>query len=129
MRESGVEGDLFEIKDYFAELIVLDDSKVIGKPITDIVLPESDINVISLKRGKVFVKGRQLKSLPLDVGDRLLVRCDSQNLQAFITEHKLFIKGDRPIPAEDPNNTEATADTELPKAEETLKPDDLENVF
>jgi di/tricarboxylate transporter len=123
-RKSGVEGDLFEIKDYFAELIVLADSKVIGKSIAEIVAPESDLNVISLKRGRVFVKGRQMKSLSLDAGDRLLVRCDSQNLQAFITEHKLSIKGDRPIPAEDPNNPETPV--AAPKAEETLKPDDLE---
>jgi di/tricarboxylate transporter len=125
-RKSGVEGDLFEIKDYFAELIVLADSKVIGKSITEIVAPESDLNVISLKRGRVFVKGRQLKSLALDEGDRLLVRCDSQNLQAFITEHKLVIKGDRPIPAEDPNNPEQAEPAAAPKAEETLKPDELE---
>jgi di/tricarboxylate transporter len=122
-RKSGVEGDLFEIKDYFAELIVLADSKVIGKSISEIVAPESDLNVISLKRGRVFVKGRQMKSLSLDEGDRLLVRCDSQNLQAFITEHKLVIKGDRPIPVEDPNNPETPV--AAPK-EETLKPDDLE---
>lgn len=125
-RKSGVEGDLFEIKDYFAELIVLADSKVIGKSITEIVAPESDLNVISLKRGRVFVKGRQMKSLALDEGDRLLVRCDSQNLQAFITEHKLVIKGDRPIPVEDPNNPESAI--VAPKVEETLKPDDLEIV-
>ncbi len=109
-RKSGVEGDLFEIEDYFAELIVLEDAKAIGKSIKEIVPPESDVNIISLKRGKVFVKGRQMKTLPLEVGDRILVRSDSQNLQTFLTEHKLMIKGDRPLP------------------DDTLKPDDLEIV-
>jgi di/tricarboxylate transporter len=126
-RKSGVEGDLFEIKDYFAELIVLVDSKVIGKSIADIVAPESDLNVISLKRGRVFVKGRQMKSLALEEGDRLLVRCDSQHLQAFITEHKLVIKGDRPIPAED-TNSDSAGTTDAPKTEETFKPHNLEIV-
>ncbi|MDZ4657673.1 MAG: SLC13 family permease [Bythopirellula sp.] len=115
-RQSGVEGDLFEIADYFAELIVLEDSKVIGKSITEIVTPESDMNVISLKRGKVFVKGRQMKSLALEEGDRILMRSGSQDLQAFITEHKLAIKGDRPIP------------DDSPKPAETVKPEDLEIV-
>jgi di/tricarboxylate transporter len=127
-RKSGVEGDLFEIKDYFAELIVLADSKVIGRSIADIVAPESDLNVISLKRGRVFVKGRQMKSLALEEGDRLLVRCDSQHLQAFITEHKFVIKGDRPIPAEDTSNPESTGSTDAPKTEETFKPHNLEIV-
>jgi di/tricarboxylate transporter len=127
-RKSGVEGDLFEIKDYFAELIVLADSKVIGKSISEIVAPESDLNVISLKRGRVFVKGRQMKSLALEEGDRLLVRCDSQHLQAFITEHKLVIKGDRPIPAEDTSNSESAGTIDAPKTEETFKPHNLEIV-
>jgi di/tricarboxylate transporter len=115
-RESGVQGDLFEIEDYFAELIVLEDSKAIGKSITELVPPESDVNVLSLKRGKVFVKGRQLKTLALDVGDRILVRSASQNLQEFITEHQLVIKGDRPIPDDSPT------------PEDAFKPDDLEVV-
>ncbi len=115
-RQSGVEGDLFEIEDYFAELIVLEDSKALGKSILEIVLAESDVNIISLKRGKVFVKGRQMKSLPLEVGDRILVRSDSQNLQTFIAEHKLVLKGDRPIP------------DDSPKPEEAFKPGDLEIV-
>lgn len=109
-RKSGVEGDLFEIEDYFAELIVLEDSKAIGRSIVEIVPPASDVNVISLKRGKIFVKGRQMKSLALEVGDRILVRSDSQHLQEFITEHKLVLKGDRPLP------------------DDSIKPDDLEIV-
>ncbi len=115
-RQSGVEGDLFDIAEYFAELIVLEGSKVIGKSITDIVPPESDMNVISIKRGKVFVKGRQMKSLALEEGDRILVRSGSQDLQAFIAEHKLVIKGDLPIPDDSPSPAE------------TLKPEDLEIV-
>jgi di/tricarboxylate transporter len=115
-RKSGVEGDLFDIEDYFAELIVLEDSKVIGKSIVEIVPPESDVNVISLKRGRIFVKGRQLKTAPIEEGDRILVRSDSQNLQAFISEHKLVIKGDRPIP------------DDSPAPAESLKPEDLEIV-
>jgi di/tricarboxylate transporter len=109
-RKSGVEDDLFEIEDYFAELIVLEDSKVIGKSIIEIVPPESDVNVLSLKRGKIFVKGRQMKTAALDIGDRILVRSDSQTLQSFLTENKLVIKGDRPLP------------------DDSINPDDLEIV-
>lgn len=107
-RQSGIEGDLFDIEDYFAELIVLEDSKALGKTIVELVPPESDVNIISLKRGKIFVKGRQMKTTPLDVGDRILVRSDSQTLQTFLTEHLLTLKGDRPLP------------------DDSLKPADLE---
>jgi di/tricarboxylate transporter len=109
-RQSGIEGDVFDIEDYFAELIVLEDSNALGKTIVELISPESDVNIISLKRGKIFVKGRQMKSTPLDMGDRIFVRSDSQTLQTFLTDHKLTLKGDRPLP------------------DESIKPDDLEIV-
>jgi di/tricarboxylate transporter len=46
----------------------------------------------------------------LDIGDRILVRSDSQTLQSFLTENKLVIKGDRPLP------------------DDSINPDDLEIV-
>jgi di/tricarboxylate transporter len=124
-RKSGVEGDLFEIEDYFAELIVLEDSKAIGKSIKEIVSPESDINVMSIKRGKVFVKGRQMKSLALDEGDRILVRSGSQHLQEFIAEHKLVLKGDRPIPDDSPTPDEAIKPDELEIVEAVVMPNSI----
>ena len=124
-RKSGVEGDLFEIEDYFAELIVLEDSKAIGKSIKEIVSPESDINVMSIKRGKVFVKGRQMKSLALDEGDRILVRSGSQHLQEFIAEQKLVLKGDRPIPDDSPTPEEAINPEELEIVEAVVMPNSI----
>lgn len=109
-RQSGVGDELFDIADYFAELVVLEDSKAVGQRIVDLVTPESDVNILSLKRGKIFVKGRQMKTTPLEAGDKIFVRSDSQNLQAFVAEHKLTLKGDRPLPGD------------------SVKPDDLEFV-
>ncbi len=71
------------------------------------------------------MKGRQQRSLALDVGDRILVRSPSQTLQEFIAEHKLVIKGDRPIPDDSPTPDEAFKREDLEIVEAVVMPKSL----
>ncbi|RIK39846.1 MAG: SLC13 family permease [Chloroflexi bacterium] len=93
----GAHDEMFAIEDYLTEVLVSDESKLVGKPIREINrLAETDVMVVGI------VRGRRRRPAPspyelIAAGDQLIVRADSEELEALVKAAGLELVGSKEL--------------------------------
>ena len=86
--------ELFMIEDYITEVKLTEESKIIGKSISELI--DSDdykINVLSLIRNRQRVRVPDAEAI-LQEGDIIILESDSENLKPFLDICKVKLVGD-----------------------------------
>jgi len=92
--------DLFHIEDYITEVKIQPDSPLINQKIRGMRFPAGvDVNIIGIVRNGRKLIARSGFEL-LQIGDKLIVEADSENLRAFIDWGRLKLAGSKKIDRE-----------------------------
>ena len=92
-RESNNEKGLFNIGEYLSEVVVTDNSKMVGKRIRDFYgIYKVDVQVLSIRRNKSRIIIPKPNEILLP-GDLLIIKTDSTQLTELINRTKLALKG------------------------------------
>ncbi|MFW5713241.1 MAG: SLC13 family permease [Brevefilum sp.] len=93
--------ELFDIKNYVSEVELTEDSKLVGKRLSEInQYTENQINVLSLVRNgeKRMAPAPQTK---FQVGDILIVQCETKSLENLVSNANVDLVGSEEIERED----------------------------
>jgi len=94
-RIAGTEGELFDIGNYVAEVVVPNGSKMDGQTLREVLTPFDDITLVGFRRnGERFsINDRHLHIAENDV---LVLRASSRSLKQFIDENQFQLGGIKP---------------------------------
>jgi di/tricarboxylate transporter len=99
-RKGGLENELFEIKDYVAEVMISPESLCADKNLYSTKSPTAkNIHILKLIRDDETVESPSQYEI-LRVGDILLLQSDSEMLETFLDEMKLQLIGTKAISEE-----------------------------
>ncbi|MGM0932409.1 MAG: SLC13 family permease [Bacteroidota bacterium] len=85
----------FDIDDYITEVEVVEDSKVIGKPISELAdISDTDVQVFGLVRDKKLIHAPEINYVLLEK-DIILLETDADDLKTFIEDTKVKLVGDK----------------------------------
>jgi len=109
--------DLFQIKDYVAEVRVPENSKFIGKPLYELEdIKDAEITIVGLIRGDWRVAVPANFEI-LRAGDVLIVEADSDSLKTLLDTAQLELGKEKPEP------NELLGSEEVSVVEAVVKPD------
>lgn len=121
---------LFNIEDYFSEIRVPPDSRLVGRPVRELkAVTAADVLILGIVRGKERLSAPS--GLEVVQGeDILLVRADADNLRRFIQEARLGLAESKAIDEEglqssDIGTIEAVVSPDSVLAEQTARELDL----
>lgn len=94
-RVAGSAGDLFDIGNYFAEVVVPGGNRTIGQALREVLLPFDEVTLVGFRRkGERFsINDRHLQIMAEDV---LVVRASSRSLKQFIDDNQFQLGGIKP---------------------------------
>ncbi|WP_372920296.1 SLC13 family permease, partial [Salegentibacter sp.] len=85
----------FDIDDYITEVEVAEDSKVIGKPISELAdISDTDVLVLGLVRNNKLIHAPDINYVLLEK-DIILLETDADDLKTFIEDTKVKLVGDK----------------------------------
>ncbi|MDR9457285.1 MAG: SLC13 family permease [Salegentibacter sp.] len=85
----------FDIDDYITEVEVVEDSKVIGKPISELAdISDTDVQVFGLVRDNKLIHAPEINYVLLKK-DIILLETDADDLKTFIEDTKVKLVGDK----------------------------------
>ncbi|MGM1056456.1 MAG: SLC13 family permease [Bacteroidota bacterium] len=85
----------FDIDDYITEVEVVEDSKIIGKPISELAdISDTDVQVLGLVRDKKLIHAPEINYILLEK-DIILLETDADDLKTFIEDTKAKLVGDK----------------------------------
>ncbi|MFO7822302.1 MAG: SLC13 family permease [Bacteroidota bacterium] len=89
------EENRFDIDDYITEVEVVEDSKIIGKPISELAdISDTDVQVLGLVRDKKLIHAPEINYILLEK-DIILLETDADDLKTFIEDTKAKLVGDK----------------------------------
>jgi di/tricarboxylate transporter len=119
-REAAAADELFDIEGYLAEVRVAEDSKLVGKPLTELHRAvEAEVVVVGMQRNKRKIPAPSRHEV-LREGDVLTVEVDPEQLKELVENTGLKLAGSK----DDEDKTEHTISTEDVKVVEAIvRPD------
>ncbi|MCB0197600.1 MAG: SLC13 family permease [Anaerolineae bacterium] len=84
---------LFDISDYLSELIITNDSDLVGTAIKDIPFSHGEMLIVALIRGETRFSAPS-KYMTLRADDILIVRAGSEAISDMVKNHNLRLSGD-----------------------------------
>jgi len=93
-RSKNAPQDLFHIQEYLTEVKVPEDSKAIGKSLSELesATEDSDVLIISLVRGEQSIRGAAWRE-QIQVGDVLVLEAGHQGINKFVSTLGLELSG------------------------------------
>jgi di/tricarboxylate transporter len=95
-RTGGTSGDMFDIANYVAEVVIGEQSTAADKTLREVLQAVDDITLVGFRRNdqRYSISDRDLKLKP---GDVLVLRADPRSLTQFLDEHRLQLGGVKPV--------------------------------
>jgi di/tricarboxylate transporter len=96
-RSKNVPQDLFHIQEYLTEVKVPENSKAIGKSLSELesATEDSDVLILSLVRGEQSIRGAAWRE-QIQVGDVLVLEAGHQGINKFVSTLGLELTGTQP---------------------------------
>ncbi|MDZ4181304.1 MAG: SLC13 family permease, partial [Candidatus Cloacimonadaceae bacterium] len=105
-KQQKAQSEIFEIDDYITEVLLTEDTKIIGGSIRDLMRDKVyDITIIGLIRNRLRTHIPDPDEI-LDINDILILEADSENLKTFVDKTKVKLLGDKELHEHTPGDKE-----------------------